>query len=300
MARMIRKTRIFALHRLAFVAVCLAAAPVAMPQPALADPTAAAVTGAADEVMSTGELMDALALDTIFAHFGTSIADAPRQQGAPFNAAIESAWLEAARQTFVPARMHRDLATLLDDKFSTDDQAAFAAFYGSELGRRVSAADRAIADIAPEAQATIQEAGERIGAEASETRHTQITELLSLIGGDLSAQMVRESLRGMLIGMSLATQGRGDIVVPWEEIEFQLDAIMPQMETEIAASQKALAFFGYRDLSDEDVAQLIEFLRSEPARRLYAVVVYAVSEVMAERMRAFGQSLAGSMARVNV
>ena len=106
-------------------------------------------------------------------------------------------------------------------------------------------------------------------------------------------------MRGILIGLSMATQ-QGDIEVPWEEIELQLDAIMPGLESDIALTQKALMFFAYEQFSEAEIDEYLVFLRTRSAQKLYAVSAYAIGDIVAERMHAFGEALAARLARVNV
>lgn len=263
----------------------------ALPVPALAQ--------AETYAMSTAELMQATALDSVFTQFGAVIEETPRQQAVPFNAAMRRAWEEASRQVFAPTRMHRRLATALDDKFSHEDYAVFAAFYASPFGIRVSEAERRATELTPAGQTAARISGGVLAIAATPRRKAQIDEMLGLVSADLSAAMVRQSMRGILIGLSMTTQ-QGDIEVPWEEIEAQLDAIMPGLEADIASTQKALMFYAYETFSEADLDEYLVFLRTGSAQKLYAVIAYAVGDIITERMHAFGDALATRLARVSV
>lgn len=249
--------------------------------------------------MSTAELMKATALDEVFTQFGATIEQTPREQAVPFNATMNGAWIEASREVFSADRMHGRLARALDDKFSHEDYEVYAAFYASPFGERVSAAERAATELTPREQTAAHERGLLLAADASQRRHEQVEEMLKLVSADLSAAMVRQSVRGVLIGMSVTAQ-QGDIQVPWEEIELQLDAIMPGLEADIAETQRAMMFFAYDKFSEADLDTYLEFLRTDAAQKFYAVAAYSVGEIVAERMHAFGEALATKLARVNV
>jgi hypothetical protein len=61
-----------------------------------------------------------------------------------------------------------------------------------------------------------------------------------------------------------------------------------------------MMFFAYQDLTDADLETYLEFLRTESARKFYAVAAYAVGQIVAERMERFGETLARKLQQVNV
>ncbi|HHY49586.1 MAG TPA: DUF2059 domain-containing protein [Alphaproteobacteria bacterium] len=269
----------------------LAGIPGGLAAPAAAQSEATALT--------TAELMRATALDEVFTQFGAAIEAAPREQAVPFNAAMHGAWVEAAREIFAADRMHGDLALALEDKFTTGDVATYAAFYAAPFGRRVTERERAIVALDPAAQLAARDVGAELAEAAPPERQGQVDEMLKLVSADISTQMVRESVRGMLIGMSVTGQ-RGDITVPWEEIDAQLEALMPGLEAEVAQTQRAMMFFAYRDFTDAELDEYLAFLRTEAAQKFYAIAAYAIGEIIAERMHAFGEALAAKLGRVNI
>ena len=250
--------------------------------------------------MSTEELMQATALDEIFTQFGPSMEASPAEQGVPMTAAMDAAWVEAAREVFGASPMHDDLAQALEDKFTPEDYAAFAAFFRSDFGIHVTETERAVTMMTPEAQFEARDIGISLAEAATGTRRAeQITEMLDLVSADIAKAMIRQSVRGMLIGMYVNGQ-QGDIQVPWEEIDTHLDTIMPAIEADVALTQRAMMFYAYRDLSVADLDAYLAFLRTEPARKFYAVAAYSIGEIIAERMEIFGETLARKLDQVNV
>lgn len=249
--------------------------------------------------ISTDELLRVTAFDNLFLYFGKAVEDAPGQQGIPFSAELTAAWNAASREAFPVSAMNRRLAQALDDKFSAEDYQVFADFYASPFGQRVTVIERAATELDGAAQRIASDQGLEIAEAADERRVAQIDEMLKLVSAELSVAMARQSVRGLLIGMAITTQ-QGDIQVPWEEIELQLDTIMPGIEVELASTQRAFSFYAYRDLSEADLDTYLAFLRTEAAQKLFMVTVYAVGEIVTDRMHAFGEALAAKLQRVNV
>jgi hypothetical protein len=195
--------------------------------------------------------------------------------------------------------MHRDLARALDDKFSPDDYRVYAEFFASPFGQRVTTVERAATLLSPDEQLAARGEGEALAAAAPSRRLEQVDEMLRLVSAEISVEMVKQSIRGMLIGMSVTRQ-QGDISVPWDEIDAQLALLMPGVEADIAATQRAMMFYAYREFTEADLDTYLTFLRTEAAQRFYAVAAYSVGQIIGERMHAFGEALVTMMGRVNV
>jgi hypothetical protein len=250
-------------------------------------------------LLTTEELMRATALDEIFTQFGPVIEAAPQEQSVPFPSAMAAVWGEAARNVFVADDMHQALAQTLEGRFSDKDNAAFAEFFRSPFGEMISRIERDVTLLGPESQEVAREEGLKLAAAADPRRDAQIEEMLRLVSADLATAMVSESVRGMMIGMAM-TERRGDIVVPWEEIDAHIQAILPAIQADVAQTQRAMMFYAYRDLSEAELERYLDFLRTEAAQKFYAVSAFAVGEIVAERMRTFGETLVAMLRRVNV
>lgn len=249
--------------------------------------------------ITVAELMQATALDDIFTQYGASIALAPQEQGAAFTASMRTAWTGAAREVFAADAMHAELAAALEGTFSPEEIATFATFFRSDFGRRVSAIEREVTALPPAEQASALDEGLALASESAARRHTQIEEMLKLVSADIATSMVRQSVRGLLIGMAVNGQ-HGDIEVPWDEIDAQLATLMPGIEADITATQRAMMFYGYRDLSEEELDSYLEFLRTDAAQKFYAVAAYSVGRIITDRMQTFGETVARKLAQVNV
>jgi hypothetical protein len=130
-------------------------------------------------------------------------------------------------------------------------------------------------------------------------RSTQLDDLMELMSAEISGVMAGQSMRALLLGMSVSHQ-RGDIEVPWQEIDAQVEAMMPSLIADHTRAQRAMMAYAYRGLSDDDLDRYIEFLRTAPAQKLYAIAAYAVGQIVARSMSSFGETLAARMASVNI
>jgi hypothetical protein len=274
--------------------LALAAAPVAA-----ATPQKAPVT--APETMTIADLMYATGLDQVFSQFGATIAASPTEQGLPAPAEFIRAWQVTANEVFEPDALQGELTRLLDEKFSAGELAEFATFFRSTFGRTITEFERVVVVMSPADQLAARDEGAALLEDIAEgsPRDKQLDEIMTLVSADITRTMVGESVRGMLIGMSAARQS-GDIEVPWEEIEAELARIMPSMDAEIEATQRAMMAYAYRVLSQDELEQYLQFLRTDAAQKLYAVASYAVGSVVTASMHRFGTALAHRMAQVNV
>ena len=284
-----RRLRLAALAALAGVIPLL---PVATPAPEPGTAIEAAT-------MTIEELMRATALDELFNQFGATIEAAPAEQGLPMPAAMRDAWTIAVRQTFDSGDMHAELAAALDGRFTAEELAVYDEFYSSDFGIRVTGIERAVTSLGPEQQLIVQSEGLELAEGAGDRRNAQIDEMLALVHAELTTDIVAQSVRGMLIGMSLSGQ-QGDIEVPWEEIDAQLKAIMPGIAAEITMTQRAIVFYAYKDLTEAELEDYVVFLRTEAAQKLYALVVVSAGDVIAQRMTTFGENLVAALNRVSV
>lgn len=275
------------------VAVLGLAAPV-WPAPS---PTIAAETRVAE--FSIAELMRATALDLIFDHFGAAIAASARVSDISSDEIFLSHWEAAAASSFNGAALRTRLASTLDGKFTEPEQAALGAFFRSDFGRQISVLERAVAQLDVEDQATALNEGHLLSDEAGAVRSTQLDDLMELMSAEISGVMAGQSMRALLLGMSVSHQ-RGDIEVPWQEIDAQVEAMMPSLLADHTRAQRAMMAYAYRGLTDDELDRYIGFLRTGPAQKLYAIAAYGVGQIVARSMSSFGETLAARMASVNI
>ena len=278
------------------VALCLTS--VALPVTALTPVTAPADTMAP---MTISELMTATALDQLFSTFAETIATSPELQGVPLPEDFAETWIETSHAVFKADEMHGALAKAFEDRFSAAEMAELSTFYRSEFGKHVSAIEAAIQVMSADEQMAARDEGlallDEAGAEAK--RSTQIDEIMVLVSAEVGRTMLGQAMRAMMVSMAMSGAS-GDIEVPWSEIDAQLAAMLPGLEAEVTATQRALMAYAYKDLSDTELDRYIEFLRTDVSQKFYAVLGYSVGAILEKSMGTFGQELAYRLNRVNV
>lgn len=278
------------------IALCLASA--TLPSFALAAGNAQVE---AARPLSTQELMQATALDKIFNTYGESIADSAEAQGLPVPASFLSAWKETAYEVFRAETLHAELARALDGKLSDAESAELTSFFHSDFGRRITEIEAEIPELSTEGQLAARDEGLAIlsSIEPGATRDRQISEIMDLVSAEISRSMVGEAVRAMMVSMAMSGGG-GDIEVPWDDIDAQLAEILPGVEAEVLASQRALMAYAYRDLSDDELETYVEFLRTDVSKKFYTIVGYGVGSIIKAAMSRFGEQLADRLNQVNV
>ena len=278
------------------VALCLAATP--LPAFAVTPVTAPAQTMAP---MTTDELMAATALDQLFSTFAETIAASPEQQGLPLPEDFAETWKETSFAVFKPDEMHGALAKAFTDRFSAAELTELATFYRSDFGKRVSAIEAAIQVMSVEEQLAARDEGFSLldAADPDSRRIKQIDEIMVLVSAEVGRTMLGQAMRAMMVSMAMSG-GSGDIEIPWSEIDAQLAMMLPGLEQEVTATQRALMAYAYKDLSDDELEEYIVFLRTEVSMKFYAVLGYSVGIIMEKSMSKFGQELAYRLNRVNV
>lgn len=279
------------------VAMLVAVLGLAVPVLPAPPPPVAAEAQVAD--FSVAELMQATALDLIFDQFGEAIATSARVSDISTDEIFLSHWEAAAASSFNGPALRSRLASSLNGKFSADERLALGEFFRSDFGLRISALERAVARLSADDQIAALAEGEALSGEADTVRSTQLDDLMELMSAEISGVMAGQSMRALLLGMSVSHQ-RGDIEVPWQEIDAQVEAMMPSLIADHTRAQRAMMAYAYRGLSDDDLDHYIEFLRTAPAQKLYAIAAYAVGQIVARSMSSFGEMLAARMASVNI
>lgn len=277
--------------------LALSLAPLALPD-ALIRPALAQTVPTAEQ-MAVSELMRATALDVVFSQFAATIASTARTEEISNDAIFLKHWEATANSVFDAQTLHDRLARALEGKLSAEEQQKLGTFFRSDFGRRMTTLERNAALLGPAGQTAAIARGETLLAQAPVIRSTQVDQLMELVSAEISAAMVGQSLRALLLGLSVSHQ-QGQIAVPWEEIDTQVQAMMPGLLIDIGHTQRAMMAYAYRDLSDDELDRYITFLRTPAAQKFYAIAAYAVGRIVADGMADFGEAFAARMKSVNV
>lgn len=277
--------------------LALSFAPLALAD-ALSRPVVAQAVPTADQT-AVAELMRATALDVVFSQFAATIASTARTEEISNDEIFLKHWEATANSVFDAQTLHDRLARALEGKFTASEQQTLGAFFRSDFGQRMTSLERNAALLGPAGQSAAIDRGETLLARAPVIRSTQVDQLMELVSAEISAAMVGQSLRALLLGLSVSHQ-QGQIAVPWEEIDTQVKAMMPGLLIDIGHTQRAMMAYAYRDLSDDDLDRYITFLRTPAAQKFYAIAAYAVGRIVADGMADFGEAFAARMQSVNV
>jgi hypothetical protein len=245
------------------------------------------------------EMMQATALDLVFDQFGAAIAASARVSDISADKVFLSHWEAAAASSFSGPALRSVLARTLDGKLSVEERSEVGVFYRSDFGHRISLLERAVARMSSEEQALALAEGVALSESAGAVRAIQLDDLMELMSAEISGIMAGQSMRALLLGMSVSHQ-RGDIELPWQEIDAQVEAMMPDLLADHTRAQRATMAYAYRELSDDELDRYIAFLRTEPAQKLYGIAAFAVGRIVTRSMSSFGETLAARLARVNI
>jgi hypothetical protein len=270
-------------------AMLVVALPVAAPHPAYAQAQQIAVT----------ELMRATALDVVFSQFAATIASSARTEDISHDEIFLKHWEATAETVFDATALHRRLANAIEGRLTAAEEDELHVFFASAFGQRMTKLEREAALLPPAAQLAAIARGEKLLADASVIRTTQIERLMELVAAEISAAMVGQSVRAMLVGLSVSHQ-QGQIVVPWQEIDDQVEAMMPALAADIGRTQRAMMAYAYRDLTEAELDAYVEFLVTPAAQKFYAVAAYSVGRIVANGMSEFGAALAHRMHSVSI
>ena len=250
----------------------------------------------AAEAVSTSEVMRATALDTLFDQFGPTISAAAGEQQISQNRVFLEHWEDTARRAYDGPAMRQRLATALEAALTSGDREELGRFFRSELGERISAIERKVALLGPDAQLAVAKEGRALMGSATAARLAQLDRINA---PEMARVFVRQGLRALLVGLSVAGQ-RGTVVLPWPAIDAQVEAMMPELTRTALDNQKAMMAYAYSDLSDAELDTYIAFLAGPAATRLTQRASEAADAIVTEATHSFGQALATRMSGVGV
>jgi len=251
--------------------------------------------------ISLAELMKVTSLDEVFVSFGETIAESPEAQGLPVNDQFLRAWKGAAADNFAPDQLQAALVAALEGQLSDAERAELGQFFRTPLGLQVSTIEAAAQRLSPDDQLAARDEGLALleAAAPDARRPAQIDEIMALVSAEIGRTMLGEAMRAMMAGI-LLSGAQGDIEVPWDEIDAQLEMLLPGLEAEVLASQRGIMAYAYQELSDAQVDDYIAFLRLDAARKFYALAGYSIGLVVHDAMSQFGEDFASRMQRVGV
>jgi len=110
--------------------------------------------------------------------------------------------------------------------------------------------------------------------------------------------MLKESLRGMALGLHLSK--RGDLSVPWEEIDARVTAELSGMETSLREASLGALAFALAALTDEELGAYVAFLKAPGTQKFQALTAVVIGRAIHEAMGTLGTAVAARMAAVAI
>ncbi|WP_417310718.1 hypothetical protein [Devosia sp.] len=245
------------------------------------------------------ELVHATGLDAVFTQFGPSLMASAREERLTRDPIFLEHWDAATREVFDPVLLQRELERQLLGAISTEDIDELLVFCDSPFGQRITALERAVSQLPPGEQGRVIGMGQIKLRNATALRRAHLDEMMDLTSAETFVSLVGQSVRAMLLGMSLFNQN-GDIDIPWADIDAQVDAMMPTLMTDLLDVQKAMLAYTYADLDADNLERYLRFLRTPAAQTFYARANTALATITASAMHRFGAALARRLARVDV
>lgn len=251
----------------------------------LAPATAAPAASPIADIVRDAAISDAL--DS----FGSSIRDMARGGELSANRMFLRHWEATAAEVFAATRLAPRLISSIDADLTAEDEASLLAFYASPLGRKVSRLERALHEVsAAEAQAAADR-GRQLLSGLSPQRLRDLDRAMALGGPDIGAKLACQSLRVLLLGLSLAGQD-GEIELPWADVDAQVAATAPGMIAQYRRDDLAIAAYLYAPLTDSELAAYVATLDTTAMRHLYGASAAAIDTLVQRAVKTFGAELA--------
>jgi hypothetical protein len=183
----------------------------------------------------------------------------------------------------------QELEAGLELTLSADEAEAITAFYRSPLGERVKEAEVANSTSEALAEMEARRAEMRAVLDEDPTRlalATSIDEIL--LSSEMSATMAAAVARAMLVGAVEAAPAPVDQNA-LAAVEQKLTELHGQLVAGMRERLLTSFAFVYRELSNEELASYVEFLKTDPARAAYAAVYEVTGNFMSEQAELVGR-----------
>jgi len=208
-------------------------------------------------------------------------------------AAFGSEWSRLVREVFDTDVMLKMGSDILSETLSDDALEHAAAFYASDLGKRLVAAENAShmkedSDAESEAGTAIIEGLERINA-------PRVALLQRLNEASNVEDSSIRAIQEVQIRFLMAAASAGVIRLQMEEPDLREALRSQEAEMRISIKQNALegSAYTYQAFSDDEVQEYAQALEHPKMQEVYALMNAVQYEIMANRYEAVAQRLAG-------
>jgi hypothetical protein len=248
--------------------------------------------------LTASDLMARYGLDTLFAQFGKTIAASPRIGGVTDERFLR-AWEATTLEAFAGERLNAVLADRLTKSLDGADLAALGRFIGSDFGLRVGALEHETQTVPSDRQIALVAKGQTLYFDTTPGRRAQFDELMTLTGTDMVISILRESIRGMALGLHLSGKD-GDLRQSWAEVDADVEQQLEGMRESLSEATRAVLAYTYASLSDAEIETYLAFLRAPATRKFYAAATAAIGEILQDTMLRLGRDVAERLNAVQI
>jgi hypothetical protein len=235
--------------------------------------------------------------EAVFLRFGESVALSARH-GRIGDANFRAAWEAVTRKAFAARGLDGLLAERLESELDDEELAAIDSFFSSELGQRIGALEAAVQHVPADAQIAVIAKGQALLLKASPARQRQLQQVFALGSADVTFAMLRESLRGLALGLHLARGG--DLTVPWEEIDAAVAAELFGMEASLKDASLGTLAYALEPLTDDELAAYLSFLSAPGTQKFQALTALTIGRAIQETMGRLGTAVADRLSAVAI
>jgi hypothetical protein len=244
-------------------------------------------------------LMTESGLDQILVELGDGVAHSAADSGVT-DKDLLGKWQAVSGTMFKIDRLNGRLGEALGKyALSEDDQAAVEKFYGSDLGKRLVAAEVASDRLDYDQTGAAIDEGKKITATLSARRSAQYGRYWDLANAP-SLAIGDGLLRTGVLAVFLSHSHGGDPTIPWPAIDTAMDAVASKALPDIRDNMTWGNAYVYKDFSDDELETYLDFLASAAAQRFYAACTAALDEVVGDEVTRFGATIAGAVNAVAI
>ncbi len=187
---------------------------------------------------------------------------------------------QALQKTYAPGRLRTSAAQSLSRQLTPSEAQQLLAWFGSELGSQVSAVEAQGGDAAADPAAHLQDGGKRLGGLSPERRAL----LADVLSGTHVAELQTEVLIQALQAIHRGTAGfmPRAAKVSSRELRSRLEAQRSELQEGYRSAGLSLASGFYAGLSDEQLSQYRDFLRTSAGERLQTLQQQAITKALQE------------------
>ncbi|MFP4616052.1 MAG: hypothetical protein ACLFRB_09245 [Thiohalorhabdus sp.] len=256
---------------------------------------AAPVAAAPSKSKMARTLMEKSGLDTTISHLPDQFHQGIDQasQSSPLPAEAQYALRKATDEVFAPDAIREEVHARIVERISEENMREVMGFLDTELGRKLVSLEEAAAS-----PAASQKALQQVNTLRRQYRENN-PERLQLVDDYIGTTRANKFTTDFVVNMQTAlTAGMlqalsPEQAPPVEEIREQVEQNRFQIKGQVGQMVSAQFLYGYRDASNQELREYLEFLDSSEGRIYGRKLAEILDETMTRRSRTFGEEFGG-------